>query len=179
MGFIINVVAFNGRGFITGIAPAAITGSTSLCAPGYQYPTLYIALSDSVPGGSWSSSNPGVATVNSSGIVTSVAPGNTTISYTTGGGTATLNITVNDLPIRYDYLYTDMGNELADIAISNSQIGVNYYFYTPIGTWTYAGTGGFLYGPTGTWNNAGDYGCYGVIVSTGCSEYMIGSYTVT
>ena len=56
-------------------------------------------------GGSWNSSNTGVATVNpSSGVVTGVAAGITTISYTVstptcGSATASATLTVNPLPV--------------------------------------------------------------------------------
>ena len=47
----------------------------------------------------WSSNNTSVATVNSTGLVTALAPGNVTITTTTQSGnlTATCNITVSDL----------------------------------------------------------------------------------
>ena len=47
----------------------------------------------------WSSNNTSVATVNSTGLVTALAPGNATITATTQSGnlTATCNITVSDL----------------------------------------------------------------------------------
>jgi len=50
----------------------------------------YISLSDGVSGGSWSSSDPSVATISSTGVVTGVAAGTVTISYTVSGcGTST------------------------------------------------------------------------------------------
>src|SRR5690554_3811325 len=60
--------------------------------------------SSSVSGGTWSSSNTGTATVNSSGVVTGQAAGTTTITYTvagTGGcadATATRTVTVTAPP---------------------------------------------------------------------------------
>ena len=52
-------------------------------------------------GGSWTSSNPAVASVNSAGVVTGAVTGNTTITYTVSNGcgtsTATQLITVNAL----------------------------------------------------------------------------------
>ena len=42
----------------------------------------------------WSSSTPGVASINSSGLATGVAPGNTTISASFSGFTATTTLTV-------------------------------------------------------------------------------------
>ncbi|NCX94841.1 MAG: hypothetical protein EBX41_00275 [Chitinophagia bacterium] len=74
--------------------PSAITGVAALCQ-GYTT-TLY----DSVSGGTWSSSNTAVATVNSStGYVTFVAPTSATITYTLPAGCyATYAITVYPLP---------------------------------------------------------------------------------
>lgn len=59
----------------------AITGSTNLVVSGTS------TLSNSVSGGTWSSSNPLIATVNpSTGEVTGVAPGSVAITYTTPDG---------------------------------------------------------------------------------------------
>jgi len=69
---------------------------SSLCAGG----TTTVS-SDGDTGGSWSSSNPAVATVDAIGQVTSLIPGTVTISYTVTGTapclavTGTLDITVN------------------------------------------------------------------------------------
>ncbi|MBY0348053.1 MAG: Ig-like domain-containing protein, partial [Hydrotalea flava] len=53
-----------------------------------------------VPGGTWSSSNTGVATVSQAGIVTAIAAGTTTLSYTNAcGQTVTRNILVQAKPI--------------------------------------------------------------------------------
>ncbi|MBX2905497.1 MAG: Ig-like domain-containing protein, partial [Taibaiella sp.] len=60
-------------------ASAAISGGTTL------FPSLTTVLSASVPGGAWSSSNVSIATVGSStGIVTAVAAGSATITYSLG-----------------------------------------------------------------------------------------------
>lgn len=75
---------------------AAITGNTSVCIGGTS------SLACSTPGGSWSSSNTAVATVNpSTGLVTGVSIGMATISYTvtnafgcSGVSTATVNVAV-------------------------------------------------------------------------------------
>ncbi len=57
-------------------------------------------LSDLTPGGTWSSSNVGVATINptGSGTVFPVGAGATVISYSNFCGTATYNVTVNNSP---------------------------------------------------------------------------------
>ncbi len=78
-------------------APGAISGSTSVCAGG---PTL--SLSDATVGGIWSSTAPGNAIVGSTGIVTGLSNGTTTISYTVTNGcgsiAATQVITINSAP---------------------------------------------------------------------------------
>ncbi len=78
-----SVTSFCGTGFTTspvnvsvGTTVAPITGTLAVCPGGTT------VLSDITPAGSWSSSNPAVATIgNSSGIVTGIAVGSTDISY--------------------------------------------------------------------------------------------------
>lgn len=76
---------------------AAITGTMSVCQG------LTTTLASATSGGVWSSSASGVATVGVSGIVTGVAAGNATISYTVTNAfscstTVTTAVTVNPLP---------------------------------------------------------------------------------
>jgi uncharacterized protein YjdB len=82
-------------------APIAgvLSGTQTICAGSSS------SFSSSVGGGSWSSSNPAVATVNAStGLVNGISGGTATITYTvsgTGGcsdATATRTITVNPRP---------------------------------------------------------------------------------
>ena len=74
--------------------PPPITGSVNICIG--QTSTL----ADGATGGSWSSVNPGTASVGiASGIVTGNAAGTTTISYSIGVGCAVSTVaTVNALP---------------------------------------------------------------------------------
>ncbi len=70
------IVTVNTAPAISGIAPICIGGTTTL--------------TDAVTGGTWTSSNPGVATIGlSSGVVTGISPGTTTITYVTPAGCVT------------------------------------------------------------------------------------------
>ena len=70
-------------------SPAPIAGSASLCVGGVT------TLTESVSGGTWGSLDITTASVDLSGVVSGMAPGITTISYTTSCGTASVTVTVN------------------------------------------------------------------------------------
>ena len=75
--------------------PLAITGVASVCAGATT------TLSNATPGGSWTSSNPTVGTINSTtGVFTGLVPGNTVVSYVITGTGCQVNIimTVNPNP---------------------------------------------------------------------------------
>ena len=85
------------RNFITAIlfllpfasfAISPITGTPFVCAHDITH------LSDATAGGTWSSGNTAVASVDGSGNVLGVSVGTATITYATGAGNATLSITV-------------------------------------------------------------------------------------
>jgi uncharacterized protein YjdB len=70
----------------------AITGTLSLCDGSTT------TLNDTTSGGSWSSSNPGIASIGAtSGILTAVSAGVVTVTYT-AGSYVTANVTVNPMP---------------------------------------------------------------------------------
>ncbi len=70
-----------------------ITGGAGPCAGSSEF------LSDLASGGAWSSSIPGVANINASGLLNAIMAGNTTITYLMPTGCmATLPVTVNPLP---------------------------------------------------------------------------------
>ncbi len=77
--------------------PGAISGPSTVCVGSA------ISLTDTTSGGSWSSSAPGVATVDASGVVTALAAGSADITYTVtnscGSSYVTQAITVNPLPV--------------------------------------------------------------------------------
>ena len=73
-------------------SPPAITGSTTACIGATGF------LSNSLTGGTWSSSNTAVATGGTTGV-TAVGAGTATISYTLSTGcAASISITVNPVP---------------------------------------------------------------------------------
>ena len=67
----------------------SITGPNSVC----QGNTINLTTTGT--GGAWSSSNPSVATVSTTGVVTGIITGTTTITYISGGCSDTKVITVN------------------------------------------------------------------------------------
>ena len=70
-----------------------IMGTPSVCVGGTR------TLTDSVTGGSWTSSNTSIATVGlTSGVVTGVSAGVVTITYTHSGSFVTVSFTVNPIP---------------------------------------------------------------------------------
>lgn len=77
---------------------AAIAGPNNVCIGNT------ITLTDATSGGTWSSSDGSIATINSSGVVTGVSAGTVDITYTTAPNangctnSATKTITVNPLP---------------------------------------------------------------------------------
>src|SRR6185436_17668622 len=77
-------------GTTIGSAIGPITGAGTVCAG------TTLSLADTTSGGTWSSSNTSIGTINSSGLVSALEPGTTTISYiaTKSGGTGTQYATV-------------------------------------------------------------------------------------
>jgi uncharacterized protein YjdB len=89
--FSITVTASVNAGTVSG-GPNVCTGQTVTYS------------SNGTPGGTWSSINTGVATVNpTTGVVTGITAGNTSITYTVGSGlcagTASAPVTVNQTPV--------------------------------------------------------------------------------
>ena len=101
--------------------PAAITGDARVCEAGGT--TL---LTHFTTGGIWSSSNPAMATVDPvSGLVTGIAAGTATITYTVGTGCFNIrHVTVNPLPATITGPYEVC--EQSQITLANA---------TPGGTW--------------------------------------------
>jgi PKD domain/Secretion system C-terminal sorting domain/Bacterial Ig-like domain (group 2)/Bacterial Ig domain len=72
--------------------PATLTGTFNVCT------TLTTTLGETTLGGTWSSTSPAIGSVNTSGTVTGITSGITTISYTLAGCAASAVVTVNPNP---------------------------------------------------------------------------------
>ncbi len=113
--------------------PAPITGTAVLCAGSTT------SLSDISAGGTWLSTITSVATVGSTGIVTGISGGTTTIIYTTAGGCSnSVIVTVNPLPtaiLGYTAVCKGFTTQLSDL--------------TAGGTWSSSNPGNASVGSTG------------------------------
>lgn len=117
-------------------AYCTIVGQLSTC-PGYTLLVHDSTAAGVSSGGSWSSSNPSVATVMLGfGQITSVSPGTTIITYTGSSGMSTAVFTVNPAPapITFTTLHVCTGST---ISLSHPTSG---------GTWTSAGAGATVTG---------------------------------
>jgi hypothetical protein len=159
---------------IPSFAVGPISGDTIVC------PFNSTHFSDTTIGGVWSSSDPSIATVNSTGDVSGINTGSATITYLVGGSYATKSITV--VPAPNVYLISSGGVYCAgspglDIFLNGSQTGVSYQLYggsSPVGT-PMLGYGGVLdFGE----NFAGNYEVIAYDGYTGCSDNMAGVSTV-
>ncbi|PQJ09088.1 hypothetical protein CJD36_021165 [Flavipsychrobacter stenotrophus] len=102
-----------------------IAGSSLICQ---SSTALY---TNGIPGGTWSSSNPAIATIDVTGVVTGTNVGNAVISYTVNNGcgaptTDTLAISIITLP--------DAGNIFGPVRLCMSDT-IRLYNYTTGGTW--------------------------------------------
>ena len=111
------LLRINSSGVVTGVAVGSTTISyrvTNACGTAYVTRPLTVSaapnagtisgastvctgatttLTSSVTGGAWTSGNTSVATVSSAGVVTGIAPGTATISYTVSSGGAAASAT--------------------------------------------------------------------------------------
>ncbi len=104
--------------------PGPITGIDRVCVG------LSTALSDAAPGGSWTSSNTSVASINSLGLLTAATVGTSAVTYTLPTGcTAATTVTVSPLP-------TPIGG-VSDVCIAAT---VPLFDGVPGGSWTSSNT---------------------------------------
>ncbi len=103
-----------------------ITGASTVCVGSS------IVLSETATGGTWSSTNPAVATIDGAGDVFGVSAGTTVISYTNSSGFTTRTITVLDIPVTPTFTGATTVCTGQSIVATASETG---------GTWTSGSTG--------------------------------------
>jgi trimeric autotransporter adhesin len=82
-----------------------------------------IVLADPLPGGVWSSTYTGIADITSTGVVTGLSGGTSTISYTNGCGSATVIVTVDPFPTPitgYDTVCVGGNTSFADLVFGGT-----------------------------------------------------------
>lgn len=157
--------------------PSAITGTLSTCITGTS------ALSSATAGGTWSSAAPATATISGSGVVTGIAAGLSTITYTAPltGCFTTASFTVNPSPTAFSV--TGGGSFCASgsgvsIGLNGSTTGVNYSLWNGASiVATTAGTGAPI--SFGTFTTAVTYTATATHATTTCAANMLGSATIT
>lgn len=161
---------------VTVITTPAITGGVGLCAGTTS------TLSNSIGGGTWTSSNPAVATIgSSSGVVFGVANGTAVIMYTFPS-TCTITTTVNVTSSPAVFAVSGGGTTCSgtagvSVVLSGSNSGVSYQLYNGG-----VATGSPVFGTGGAITFAGILtpGVYTVVANPGsaCSTSMTGSAVV-
>ena len=123
VSFVMTVDSLSPAGVITGFTVTTVGGS--------------VALTDSIAGGVWTSSNPAVATINDTGLVLGVATGMDTITYTTTNGCGSVAVT-SVVTVTNSAFATVSGTT----AICLGDSAVVSFFGTPSATITYNVNGG-------------------------------------
>ena len=132
-------------------------------------------LSNTTPGGTWTSANDKVAKISSTGLVTGVKAGTSVITYTVSGKSVTKTITVNPLP---NSSFIVSINPNRNIVLSGSEVGVSYQLVMgAVRMDIIEGTGGPL--NFGVKTAPGTYTVVGTSHAGGCSSVMSGSAIVT
>ncbi len=154
-------------------SPTVITGGRAVCAGATS------GLNDTLAGGTWNASSGGIATIDpGTGVVTGIAAGLATVTYTVKGGcTAATTVTVQSLPTVYSVTGGGSlcaGSAGAHIFLSSSASGVRYYLYNG-GTIADSIDGTTAKLDYGAWTTAGSYTIIATDTTTECSNTMSGS----
>ncbi len=154
--------------------PSAIGGTTVLC----QGTTT--TLSNTFTGGSWSSSDVTIGSIDaSSGLSTGVAAGVTTISYITSSGCyAVTDVTVNPTPVISSYhadnsttCTTNDGAITLEGLTAGAAYTVNYYYRTTlVSLFSFANSSGEV---VITGLSVGSYSNISVVSALGCTSAII------
>ena len=150
-----------------------ITGNVNVCT------STDSQLSDATPGGTWSSSNTGVATVDATGLVSGIAPGTAIISYTvTDGngctGTDTAKVTATLLPSVAPITTTAPSFDVCvggTIPLKDATAG---------GSWSSSNTAVATISPSGVVTGvSGGTADISYTITTTCSETVSATQTIT
>ena len=115
--------------------PYPITGATGICAGGST-----TTLSDTLSGGTWTSSNTSVATIDAfSGVVTGVGVGSTTITYSRAGCAITTVVTASVQPGAIISPVGDTALCPGDMVMLTANTGRSYTYQWYAGTTAIAG----------------------------------------
>ena len=157
---------------------APINGDADICMGGHTN------LTDATTGGTWSSSNMAIATVNSAGRVYGVAAGIATITYAVAAGFVTVMATISAPPNVYTVLGGGSGcpnGQGVSISINGSDVGVFYSIYllggTGLGSIGYGGTGAAM--TVGYATVSGSYVVFASDNATNCNIEMNNAVLVT
>jgi len=156
--------------------PAAITGNPVICQKASN------TFANKVAGGTWSTLNAAIASVNpTTGVVTGVTVGTTVLTYSMSAGCDTfLPITVAPLPNAFTV--TGGGNPCAGTGVavgqSGSTVGISYYLYvgSKVATGPLSGTGIPL--SYGLQYVGGTYSVQAVDANTGCAANMANTVAI-
>jgi gliding motility-associated-like protein len=126
---------------LSGPNAGVLSGLTSLC----ENATTFLTTNGN-PGGTWTSSNNSVLTINSNGVVTAVGPGTATVTYSvttspngctnsSSPSISTINITINPIPTISVNNPTICSSQIATL-IASPSISGGTYAWTPNGQTT-------------------------------------------
>ena len=126
---------------LSGPNAGVLSGLTSLC----ENATTTLTTNGN-PGGTWTSSNNSVLTINSNGVVTAVGPGTATVTYSvttspngctnsSSPSISTINITINPIPTISVNNPTICSSQIATL-IASPSISGGTYAWTPNGQTT-------------------------------------------
>jgi hypothetical protein len=158
------------------VTPPAIAGSGHVCLGSTRL------LTNTMSGGVWTSSNPTIAPVSVTGVVSGLGLGTAIIAYTLPGSgcAASKMVTVQPLPGLYTVTgggsYCTGGTGVA-VGLNGSQIGVSYALYYGASATGYV-TGTNLPLNFGLMTLGGVYTVQATDATTGCTRNMTGSATV-
>ncbi len=121
-------------------APGPVTGPIDLCI------TSTGTYTDPVPGGAWSSSVTGVATISAGGLLSPVAVGATYVIYTLGGCPQSVHVTIHDTAMQITGANTLCQGDAISLVDATGTSGVGTWSSSAPGIATVTSTTGSIFG---------------------------------